>query len=688
MSTAFGAICMTMFRSLLSAFLLFAAALLVVGFTLSSSTGQRANFRFTNGSEPKTLDPQLATGDPEHRLLSAIFEGLTRLDARSLEPVPGVAESWDISADGKTYTFHLRRNAHWSDGHPLTAQDFCYSWRRLQEPGLGSEYAYIMHMVRYAQAYNTHEEQAKALSGSIQTAAAELLREYPGAIPKAAVLAFSTKQNLNATLKGTPNEVLRNLLLRAPGDMPHAEMSALPAQFELEGKRRAALFQEAKLHFGIDGGMYAKDEHTLVVELVAPTPYFLELTAFYPLSPVPRWAIEKSAGRNWFLPDRIVSNGPFQLSDWRVGDHIRLQRNERYWGRSEVSLRDIDVLPIENTTTSLNLYLTGEVDWMAYQTVPQELAPDLRARSDFFTGPAFITYYYRINCTRKPFDDVRVRKALNLAIDREQITRDVMRLGQLPQTHFVPPGIRGYEPPETAISFDVAQARKLLAEAGFPDGRGFPKFGILYNTLESHKKVAEVVADQLHRNLNVVVSAYNQEWQSYQQSTRALDYDLARAGWVGDYEDPNTFLDLWLTNGGNNQTGWSSVVYDRLLAAAADVERFVADPAFLLEHAHDPAKLKRLADAGQNEADVARRLQRMSELRMALLAEAERILIHDEFPTLPIYVYVTMDMVKPEVHGIYSELVGSNGVKRPNLRNLHPLRNVSIQRTSGAEGEN
>jgi len=674
-----------MLRSLLSAFLVFAAALLVVGFTLSTSTGGRADFRFTNGTEPKSLDPQLATGEIEHRLLTAIFEGLARLDARSLEPVPGVAESWDISADGKTYTFHLRPNARWSDGRPLTAQDFCYAWRRLQEPSLGAEYAYIMHMVRYAQAYNTHAAQASALQGPIQAALAELLQKYPGPIPAAAVLAFSTKQNLDATLKGTENELLRNFLLRPAGDLAHAELSALPAQFELEGKRRAALYEEAKRHFGVDGGAYAKDDHTLVVELIAPTPYFLELTAFYPLFPVPRWAIEKSAGRNWFLPDRIVANGPFRLSEWRVGDHIRLERSESYWGKSDVKLRSIDVLPIENTTTALNLYLTGEVDWLPQQNIPQELAPDLRQRSDFFTGPAFMAYYYKINCTRKPFDDVRVRKALNLAIDREQITRDVMRLGQSPAVHLVPPGIRGYEPPESAISYDVEQARRLLAEAGFPDGRGFPKFGILYNTLESHKKVAEVLADQLSRNLHLDVTAYNQEWQSYLQSTRALDYDLSRSGWIGDYEDPNTFLDLWITNGGNNRTGWGSVVYDRLLAAAADVEQFVSQPEFVLEHAHDAAKLKRMADAALRSSDVAQRLSRMSELRMALLAEAERILVHDEFPIVPMYVYVTSDMWKPQVKGLYSELVGSDGKKRPNLRSIHPLRDVSIAEASPRE---
>ena len=674
-----------MLRSLLSAFLVFAAALLVVGFTLSTSTGPRADFRFTNGIEPKSLDPQLATGEPEHRLLTAMFEGLARLDARSLEPVPGVAESWEISADGKTYTFHLRPDARWSDGRPVTAQDFCYAWRRLQEPSLGSEYAYIMHMVRYAQAYNTHADQAAALQGPIPAAAGELMRKYPGSIPAAAVLAFSGQQNLDATLKGTPNEALRNFLLRAPGDLPHDALSALPAQFALEGKRRAALYEEAKRHFGVDGGVFAKDERTLVVELVAPTPYFLELTSFYPLFPVPRWAIERSAGRNWFLPDRIVSNGPFRMSEWRVGDHIRLERSESYWGRRAVKLSTIDALPIENTTTSLNLYLTGEVDWLPQQSIPQDLAPDLRSRPDFYTGPAFITYYYKINCTRKPFSDVRVRKALNLAIDREQITRDVMRMGQSPATHFVPPGIRGYEPPETGIRFDVAEARKLLAEAGFPEGRGFPKFGILYNTLESHKKVAEVLADQLRRNLHLDVAAYNQEWQSYQQSTRALDYDLSRAGWVGDYEDPNTFLDLFTTNGGNNQTGWGSVVYDRLLAAAADVERFLAQPEFILEHAHDRPGLQRLAESVRTTADVAQRLKRMSELRLALLAEAERILIHDDFPILPMYVYVSSDMAKPEVKGFYSELVGSDGSRRPNLRSIHPLRDVWIERTARAE---
>jgi oligopeptide transport system substrate-binding protein len=671
-----------MLRSLISALLVLVASLLIVGLTLSASTERRADLRFVNGAEPKTLDPDLITGEPEGRIAEAIFEGLTRRDARSLEPVPGAAESWETTPDGKTYTFHLRQNGRWSDGHPVTAADFTYAWRRLQDPALGAEYAYIMHVVRYAEALNTHQAQADALEGPIPRALGELDRTNVGAVPAAAVRDFVSEQHLDAILKGTQNPTLRAFLLRSPtADLPHADLLALGPELATEGKHRRELYEEAKRHYGIDGGVYAKDDHTLVVELVAPTPFFLELTSFYPAFPVPRWAIESDNGRNWFLPGKIVSNGAFTLKEWRVGARIHLEKNEQYWGKAEVKIQSADALPLENTTTALNLYLTGEVDWLTANTYPQDLSQDLLKRSDFRIGPALIVYYYRINTTRKPFDDVRVRKALNLAVDRALITREVLGVGQQPAFTFVPPGIRGYTPPDTGISYDVAEAQKLLAEAGFPGGRGFPKFGILYNTLEAHKKIAEVVADQLHRNLNLDVSAYNQEWQSYQQSTRALDYDLARGAWVGDYEDPNTFLDLFTTNGGNNQTGWGNLVYDRLLEAGSNVERFVADPDFILQHTSHPEQLKRLADAVRTDTEASTRLKNMAELRMALLAEAERILVHDDYPVVPMYFYVIGDMVKPQVQGFYTELVGSDGKKRSNLRDLHPLRDIYIDDT-------
>ena len=665
-------------RNLISALLLLLAALLVVGLTLSRSTRGRAELRFVNGSEPKTLDPHLATGEPEHRLTEAVLEGLARLDSRSLEPAPGVAESWEITPDGKQYTFHLRRSARWSDGHPVTAHDFTYSWRRLQDPKLGAEYAYIMHMVRFAEARNTYGAQAEALQGPVLKALAELLTRFPGTVPKRAILDFDKALDLHATLKGTTNPKLRAFLMRKDEDATPTELGELKLELQAEGVRRRALYQEAERRFGVDAGVYAKDDYTLIVELVAPTPYFLELTAFYPFYPVPRWAVERSS-RDWFLPGKVVGNGPYNLVEWRVGDHIRLERSPTYWGRNEVKLASIDALAIENMTTALNLYLTGEVDWLPHGTYPQELGGDLKQRPDFYVGPALIAYYYRINCTRKPFDDVRVRKALNLAIDRDVITKNVLLLGQTSAKHVVPPGLRGYEQPVSHINYDVAQARKLLAEAGFPDGKGFPKFGILYNTQESHKKLAEVLADQLRRNLNVNAVAYNQEWQSYQESTRSMDYDLSRYGWIGDYEDPNTFLDIWLTNGGNNKTGWGSTVYDRLIEAASDVERFLAAPEFLLEHAHEPKKLAALAEQIKVSADAPTRLAAMAKLRLALLAEAEAILVQDEFPIIPLYFYVVDGMVKPTVGGFYSTVVGSDGRQRPNLRDMHPLRDLSMK---------
>lgn len=581
-------------RTLVSALLLLCAALLVVGLTLSKSTAGRADFTFVNGAEPKTLDPHIMTGEPEGRIAEALFEGLAKLDAKTLEPVPGSAESWEITTDGKRYTFHIRANARWSDGHPLTAHDFVYAWRRLQDPKTGAEYAYIMHMVRYAEGVN---------------------------------------------------------------------------------KRRDA---EAARHFGVDGGVFATDDHTLVVELVAPTPYFLELTAFYPFFPLPRWAIER-APTTWFLPGKLVGNGAFTLESWRVGDRLRFARNPLYWGHEHVKLNSIEAISTENLTTALNLYLTDEVDWLPHGTYPQELAPELKRRGYMYIGPALISYYYRINCTRKPFTDARVRKAINLAIDREQITRDVVALGQKPALHFVPAGIRGYEQPVSELRYDPEQARTLLAEAGFPGGKGFPKFGILFNTAESHKKLAEVIADQLRRNLGIEVAAYNQEWQSYLQATRQLDYDVARAGWVGDYEDPNTFLDLFVTGGGNNQTGWGNPAYDQFVKAAGNVERFLESPDSVLQHARDRQKLERLTQAVEATSDAPSRLAKMAELRLAILAEAESILVRDEFPIIPIYDYVVAGMVKPNVKGFYKELVGSDGKARPNLRDRHPLDQLSMQ---------
>ena len=572
--------------------LVVAALLSALGLLLRGSLGERADFTFVNHTEPRTLDPGRVTGHPEGRIVDALFEGLLYRDPQTLEPRPGVAERWEVTPDGRTYVFHLRPEARWSDGRRVTAHDFAWSWRRLLDPAHGGEYAYLLYGLRGARAWNAEGEASEAAG------------------------------------------------------------------------------------FGLDLGVYARDERTLVVELVAPIPYFLDLCTFYPTFPVPRHVVEQPGNaRDWFLPHKIVSNGPFVLARWRVGDHIRLVRSDAYWGRDAVPTRTIDALPIENGNTALNLYLNGEVEWIS--DYPVDLARALREHPDYYSNAALYAYFYRINTTRPPFDDPRVRWALALAIDRRQIVEEVLSRGELPARHFVPPGLADYEPPQSRVRFDPEAARALLAEAGYPEGQGFPEVGLLYNTLESHKKVAELIADQWLRHLGVRIVPYNQEWQAYLASIEEGDYQLARAGWVGDYLDPNTFLDMWISGGGNNHSGWGDPGYDRLIALAADVGRYVDDPS-LLPGLVEPERALALREEVLAAPDDETRRSTSMALRMHLLREAESILVARDLPFIPIYVSTFSGLVRPEVEGFYSQLVLADGRRLPNLQDIHPLRGIRV----------
>jgi len=676
---------------------LLALALLAAGIArlVAVSSLPPADFSFVNGTEPKTLDPGLMTGEPEGRLADALFEGLTRRDARSLRPEPGTAERWEVSPDGLVFTFHLRDGALWSDGRPVTARDFAWSWRRLLDPRTGSEYAYLLHVLRDAEAFHAFGAAADALEGPIR-GAIDALAAADGDGPDAAewqrILA---EQGVAAAVEGSADPTLAALLARRSGRVSRDELGAFRAALAAEAQRRRAAHAAASERFGRTSGVVALDERTLRVELTAPTPYFLELTSFYPTFAVPRQVVEAPGrAQDWFLPEHMVSNGAFRLARWQVNDRIRLVRSDSYWDRANVGLATIDALPIENATTALNLYLTGAVDWLP-SSYPVDLAPQLRERADFYASPGLAVYYYRFNVRRPPLDDPRVRLALALAVDRETICRHVLGLGQLPATTFVPPGIPGYAPPPSALGHDPARARRLLAEAGFPEGRGFPALGILYNTHEGHKKIAEVVADQLRRTLGIHVTPYNQEWQAYQASTLAGDYDLARAAWVGDYVDPNTFLDLWLTNGGNNQTGWGNATYDGVLRAASDVARFAAGDRALVARTPEPERLRAAlarydaasrpaasaAEAGTappaaagTSAPAEERSAAGGALRLELLRAAEAILVADGPPVLPVYFYVTSGLISPRVRGFYVELEQPDGTRTPNLQHLHPLR--------------
>jgi len=653
-----------MYRTLLGILAAFAVALAAVGLTFSATRESPADLRVANGTEPKSLDPQLTTGNIESYISDALFEGLARYDAATVRPVPGVAESWDISPDGLHYTFHIRKNARWSDGHRLTAGDFVYAWKRLLDPSVGAEVAYLLFPVAMAEAYNTFDEHAATIAKKLLPALAALRARSPSGLDASSWQRFLSENKVNDPLRPLDDAALDALVTRR-GGVTAAELDAFRAGLERARELLSSQAAEARAHFGIDRGVVARDDATLEVELHAEAPYFLQLMAHHSSFPVPRWALEKYGDR-WFLPATLVSNGPFRLERWVVNDHLRVARSTTYWGKDEVRLGSVDFVPGESQMTNLNLYLTGALDWIP-DYFPKQLGPELRKRKDYYGVAGLSVYYYRINTTRPPLDDRRVRKALNLVIDRAVITEHVLSLGQLPAVTFVPPGLAGYAPAASAIRSDVAEARRLLAEAGFPGGKGFPHLGLLYNTNEDHKRVAEVVADQLRRGLGIDVTAYNQEWQSFLDTVRGLNYDIARAGWIGDYADPNTFLGSWVTGGANNETGYSSELYDRLIRFASDLRPFVADPEPTLAKLKEPDPIRALLGPARTGAPSEQREAR-GKIRMLLFREAEALLCNDDFPVIPLYFYVHAGLIRSYVRGFTPQTMASDVTL--GLRNL------------------
>lgn len=493
-------------------------------------------FVWNNEAEPETLDPAVMTGVTEHQLALALFEGLVSHHPETLEPIPGVAESWTISDDLLVYTFKLRKDAKWSNGDPVTAEDFRWSWERA-------------------------------------------LRH--------------------------PNCQYKEMFAAIRGAAKFAEDAGAGAE---------------KGNWG-DVGVSIPDPHTLVVRLESPTAYFLELCAFETLMPVHRKTVEANP-TDWTKPGKIVSNGPFALEKWEPRAKIEMVPNPQWWNRRIVRLERMVIKAIDDQSTSYNEYLSGGVDWI--RSIAAGKVTDAQAHPDYYVQPYLGSYFFRFNVTKKPFNDVRVRKAFNRAVDKQVICETVLKAGQTPATGIVSPGIAGY-PELQGLSYDVAAARALLAEAGYPDGQGFPEVKLLYNTSESHKQVCEKLVEMWKTNLGVRVSLANCEWKVYLEDTRRLAYDLQRGGWIGDYADPSTFLDMWCTGRGNNNTGWSDEKYDDLLARSV------------------------------KEADPTK--------RFAILAEAERYLCTEQLPIMPLYYYVNQGFLRPRVKGWHE-----------NVRDLHPFQ--------------
>jgi oligopeptide transport system substrate-binding protein len=496
-----------------------------------------------NGAEPKGLDPQLVTGVTEHNILASLLEGLVNEDPKDLHPVPGVAESWDLSDDGRTYTFHLRADAKWSNGEPVTASDFVFSYQRILSPGLAAEYAYMLYPLVNAKAFN-----------------------------------------------------------------------------------------EGKVTDFAQVGAKAIDDRTLVLKLTDPVPYFLQLLNHYSWWPVHPATILKFGKIDdpqtpWTRPENFVGNGPFVLKSWQPNQKIVVERSPTYWDAKKVKLNGIEFLAIDSAETEERAFRNGQVHITS--TVPphrvpvyQEKEPDL-IRIDPYLG----TYFYRFNCTHKPLDDPRVRRALAMTINRAQICRAILKSGQKPALCLTPPGTNGYVC-ESHLTEDAEQSKTLLAEAGYPNGAGFPELRLLYNTSETHKDIAEAIQQMWKSTLGIQISLENQEWKVYLDSMKRMDYDVARASWIGDYNDPNTFLDMWITDGGNNRTGWSNADYDRFIAQAA-AER-------------DPPK------------------------RLGVFQQAEALLV-DDMPIAPIYFYVHTMLIRPSVKGW-----------NPTILDHHPYKYVSL----------
>jgi len=510
--------------------------LLAYLFLSSCHTRDRADLVLCNGAEPQTLDPALVSGQLEGRLCSALYEGLTRRDSRG-KSIPAAAQSWDISPDGKTYTFHLRPDLRWSNGDPVTSSDYRESWLRALHPGTASPYAEIFFGISNAQEFNQSKSSAESV------------------------------------------------------------------------------------------GLQTPDPHTLRVQLTHPTPYFPSLTSFTTYLPVHQATVTKYGDR-WAQPGTWVGNGPYRLLDWKINDRVSLEKNPFYHSPDRIRLQRIDALAVTRASTAFNLYSSGQADLLLDKgLIPSLMLPQLRGRPDFHPGPLFATYFYRFNVTRPPFQDVRVRRAFALAIDKETIVEKITRGNEPIAQSLTPRGIADYHPPE-GLPSDPPTAQGLLKLAGFPEGRGFPRVSLLYNKSELNEQIAVEIQAQWKRVLGVEVELRNQEWATYLRSLDELDFDIARSSWVGDYDDPNTFLDCFVTGRGNNRTGWSDPTYDSLLNQA-------------------------LA-----ETNPTKRLQ--------LLASAETILVTQALPIIPLYHFVGCLMFDPNRwEGLY-----------PNLLDEHPFSEI------------
>ncbi len=585
-------------------FILLAA--LVVGSVATDRPLPRADFTFINSADTTTLDPQRMSWMQDLRLAHVLYEGLVRNDPFTwgFDIRPGVAERWEVSSDGRTYTFHLRAGAKWSNGDRVRAGDFVFAWRRALLPETVSDYTGMFQLIRGGEEFFNWRVE-------------ELARFGRG---------------------------------------------------ESDARTADELWQRTLAEFDRTVGLRAIDERTLVVELVNPVPYFLDLCAFGVFSPVypplvePYERPDPRTGRligrrDWTKPPRLVTNGPFELTVWRFKRDLRLEKNKHYWNAAAIAIDSINIPSVEDQNARVLAFNTGAVDWVSdvgvqyrpeilghklayyrehkaeYESlraqgldqfeIDRRLPPD--PRKNVHAVPAFGTYFYNFNCLPRlrdgrenPFADARVRRAFALAVDKQGLVDTVVRLGNPVAATLIPPSsLGGYRSP-AGLGHDAAAARRLLAEAGYASGAEFPiVVEIVFNKDGGHDKIAEFIARNWQDHLGVQVRLSQKETMVFKSQVRAADYIVSRGSWYGDYGDATTFLDLNRSWDGNNDRKYDNPAFDAMLVEAG------------------------------RELDPERRLR--------ILEEAERVLVEEDLPILPLFHYVSVYLFDPHrITGISS----------------------------------
>lgn len=511
------------------------AAVMAVGMFTGCKSQSKTNstlkpIKVCVGSEPKSIDPAINQAVDGSIYLVHAFEGLTKTDKNN-KTVPGVAKSWDISSDKLTYTFHLRKDAKWSDGKAVTAEDFVYAWQRAVNPSTASPYAYQLYYIKNAEAINS---QAMGKDGK----------------PEKVKLDSSGNPVQNSDGSYTADSSGKYVAQKSDGSSIWLD----------------------------DLGVKATDDYTLVVTLEAPCAYFLQIAGFPTLDPVRKDVVEKNPDKWATDPKTYISDGPYMLKSWQHNNKMVFVKNPYYYDKKDIVGAELDFSLMDDTNSILAAFKNGELD-LADSYPPDELS-QLKASGDAKIYSLLGIYYYVFNMQKAPFDNEKVREALTLAIDRNYLVKNVAKGGQQAAGSIVPPGIIDADGKSdfrknggelvnvSSYKANVKKAQQALAEAGYPGGKGFPSVELKYNTDEGHQKIAEYIQSEWKKNLGITVNIVNEEWSVFINDRNTGNYQIARDGWNADYSDPMTFLDIFTTTSGNNDGKYSNKSFDALISAA------------------------------------------------------------------------------------------------------------------------